>query len=279
MIAAWLYFRVTLHDLTRALSIYLVFTCVAGAFSQQDSTAASGVLAQDDPSQFLTRTEVFNELQYRKGVGYLNMFTARAVVALGKRMTTRVDIPVLYNSAPVEGYDHSGLGDISVRLLGYKIMESRRAAMLASVEFSFNTAQSRLLGTGKNIISPVIAYSWRIPQQKSVVAFVVQQFYSLWGDESRNDISWTKVQGLHLHAWSKRIWTLANAELYFDHLQNGRASMNLEGALYYRVSGRFALWIKGGAGLFGDHPARYTWSAETGLRYLMMRKSALQLMK
>jgi hypothetical protein len=221
--------------------------------------------------------EIFNELQHRD-IGDLYVTTFRGVIALGKRMTTRLDVPLVYNSVKVQEQDQFGIGDISVRLLGYKFLESKRAALLASVEFSFNTAQSSLLGTGKNLISPVLTYSWRIPRRRSVVAVSVQQFYSLWGDESRKDIRWTKLQAFFLHAWTQRIWTLLRPETYLDHY-SGELSMNLEGSVYYRVSHRFAFWAKGGAGLFGDHPGRYLWTMETGIRYLMMRKESLPFFK
>ena len=265
--------------LTRlTLCCLLWLSCIVTTLAQQDSVSSkthSG-LAQDDPSQFLTRMEVLNELQYRETLGHINVTTFRSVIALGKRMTTRIDIPIVYNNAPIEGYDRSGIGDISVRLLGYRIIESSRAVALASVEFSFNTAQSPLLGSGKNVISPLIAGSWRIPKHRTVLAGLFQQYYSLWGDPTRNDVSWTKFQFYLLNAWSKRAWTLFAPEVYFDHHSSG-ASMNVEGTACYRLTGRLTLWIKGGAGLFGDHPARYQWTAETGLRYLMLRKGSLHL--
>lgn len=60
-------------------------------------------------------------------------------------------------------------------------------------------------------------------------------------------------------------------EFYLDHNDWG-TSMDIEGYLFYRITPRFAVWGKGGAGLFGDHPAKYVWTAETGLRFLTMRR-------
>jgi hypothetical protein len=263
----------------KAISCCLLFFGYAvSSFAQQDSVKSNthSGLAQDDPSQFLTRVEVFNELQYRESLGHLNVTMFRSVIALGKKMTTRFDIPVVHNTAPIEGYDRSGIGDISIRLLGYRIVESKRMVALASAEFSFNTAQSPLLGTGKNIISPVLAASWRIPKHKTVIAGLVQEYFSLWGDNSRPDISWTKLQFFLLNAWSRRAWTMLAPEMYFNHHKSG-ASLNLEATAYYRVTGRCTLWLKSGAGLFGNHPARYQWTMETGLRYLMLRKGSIHL--
>src|SRR5688572_6893928 len=104
------------------LYVLLSLACATSALAQRDSVKSThSGLAQDDPSQFLTRVEVLNELQYRENLGHLNVTTFRSVVALGKRMTTRVDIPLVHNNAPIDGYDRSGIGDISVRLLGYRL--------------------------------------------------------------------------------------------------------------------------------------------------------------
>ncbi|HYI77584.1 MAG TPA: hypothetical protein VEW65_08165 [Chryseolinea sp.] len=254
----------------------LFFSYVPASYGQQDTTTSEThhAIAQDDPAQFLTRVEVFNELQHHKAIEYLNVTTVRGVIALGKRFTTRIDIPIVYNSTNLSDYARSGLGDISVRLLGYKFMESGKSAILASVEFSFNTAQSPLLGSGKNIIIPVFTYSFRIPKRKTIVALSFQQFYSLWGDESRKEIRWTKLQAFHIKAWSKKIWSVVLPEFYLDHNNSG-GSMDIEAYVFYRFTPRFAVWLKGGTGLFGDHPAKYQWTAETGLRYLMLRKANL----
>jgi hypothetical protein len=111
------------------------------------------VISADDPSQFLTRMEVFNEFQHydRSGGFNLNQTTIRTIVKLGKRFTTRVDIPFMNNTFPYPAtldYDQFGLGDISFRLLGYNIHQARKSAVTASLEISLNTAASGAQGTG-----------------------------------------------------------------------------------------------------------------------------------
>ncbi len=114
----------------------------------------------DDPANFLTRVEVYNELQHFDNDVYLNQTVLRNIVQIGKRFSTRLDVPVVYNSAITpSGQQHFGIGDISFRLLGYKIIEDPKRAITASIEISLNTAQSRILGTGKNMLIPLISYS------------------------------------------------------------------------------------------------------------------------
>ena len=251
--------------------LYIVSLLLAQLMTaQQDSTktAAHSGIIHDDPSQVLTRFELFNELQRLQNGEDRNVTTFRSVVGFAKRFTTRIDIPLVYYSGEVADYDQFGLGDISVRLLGYKLIDSKSSALLASVEFSFNTAQSPLLGTGKNMIIPVVSYSRLYMKQQTIVALSFQQYYSLWGDDNRKDIAFSKMQFYYLKGWTKKVWTLLLPEVYMDH-KTTAFSMDIELSVYYRLSPNLAVWGKGGIGLFGDHPARYDWTTEVGLRYLL----------
>ena len=124
----------------------------------------------DDPSQFLTRIEFFNELQHYDKNGndfYINQTTLRTILRIGKRFTTRIDLPYVHNSVKnPANHKNSGLGDISFRLLGYKFFEKPLSAFTASIEISMNTAESPILGTGKNVLIPVVSYSQFISLNK-----------------------------------------------------------------------------------------------------------------
>jgi len=241
------------------------------SYSQQDTTStAQSNIALEDPSNIITRVVLFNEHQKLKSGEFLNVTTARTVVAIGKRFTTRLDIPVAYNSTSIPGVEQFGLGNISLRLLGYRVYGSPSAALLTSIEFSFNTATSPLLGTGKNVIIPTVSYSWINPKKLRILALSFQQFYSLWGDDSRKDISFTRLQGYYIQGFSKKFLMVALPELYIDYLVY-KPSMNLEIKAAYRINKRLAVWTSAGAGLFGDHPARYKWDTELGVQYLLNR--------
>jgi hypothetical protein len=253
--------------------MHLIF--VVDAQSTSDSIKELNSEAKaDDPTQFFTRTELFSELQHYDGF-YLNLTTLRTNVKLGKRFTTRIDIPLAYNSRSTPAnYKQFGLSDISFRLLGYKIFESPKSAFTASVEFSLNTAQSPLLGTGKNLIIPMLSYSIKLNQKKMILAFVLQQTNSFSGDPERANLSFTKFQPVLIKIWSKKIWTVVAPEIYIDYIHGG-ASMNLEGRVATAVSPRFSVWTMAGAGIFGDFIARYNWSLEVGCRYFFLRKTLL----
>jgi hypothetical protein len=227
----------------------------------------------DDPSQFLTRVEVYNELQrYDKKDIYVNQAIIRTIVKIGNKFTTRLDFPYVHNSfTSPAGYKQSGIGDISFRLLGYKFFESRKSAFTSSIEVSMNTAASPLLGTGKNILIPVVSYSTFIPRNKILLAAIFQQAKSIGGDEKRSDISFSKLQLFFIKYFSKKTWTVLQPEWFYDYI-NGGVSMNFRSRLTHAPIPRINIWITPSAGIFGDFAGRYTWSLDAGGRYFLFRK-------
>lgn len=269
------------YPFIRKFAIYLLLILPAGLMTAQSSADTLSslpvprVISADDPSQFLTRVEVFNEFQhYDKAGGFnLNQTVLRTIVKLGKRFTTRVDIPYVTNTYSYpQGFDKGGLGDISFRLLGYNIYQAKRSAVTASVEISLNTASSPAQGTGKNMIIPVISYSGFLKDNRTLLALVLQQTNSFSGDESRPDFNFTKLQGLILHYWNKKTWTVVAPELFIDYI-NGGSSMIIKGRIAIAPKSRLNLWAQVNVGLYGDFISRYNWGAEAGCRYFMFRKN------
>jgi hypothetical protein len=228
----------------------------------------------DDPADFLTRAEVFTEFQHYRNFD-LELTTFRAIVKLGKRFTTRIDIPVNYNSLSTSaGYKQSGLGDITFRLLGYKILETPKSAITASIEVSLNTAQSPLLGTGKNLLIPVVSYTAVLKPKRILLSLVLQQANSFSGNDSRSTISFSKLQAILITMWSRKVWTVVAPEFYLDYVHGG-LSMDFAGRLAYAPVPRINLWAQGGVGLFGDFAGRYIWSTQIGGRYFFMKNRIL----
>lgn len=226
----------------------------------------------DDPSQFFTRVEFYNELQrYDKSDIYLNQTVLRTIIKIGKRFTTRIDVPYVYNSfVSTPKQQQSGIGDISFRLLGFRFLENKRSAFTASLEISMNTAQSPLLGFGKNLLIPVVSYSTLLPKQKMLFAMLLQQTNSISGDEERKKISFTKLQLYLIKYWSRRVWTVVVPEWYVDYVGGG-LSMNLKTRFTFAPIPRMNIWLAPSAGIFGDFPGRYTWSAEIGSRFFLLK--------
>lgn len=220
----------------------------------------------DDPSQFFSRVELFNEFQHLPDNVNFNQTVLRTVLKIGKKLTTRLDVPFVYNSISSPDYAQFGLGDISFRLLGYKFFQSRTSALTASIEISLNTAQSPLRGTGKNMIIPLISYSAALKKQKMILSMAFQQTNSFSGDKERETVSFSKLQAILIKVWTTKTWTVLAPEWYLDYVHGG-VSMNLEARMAYAPVRRFNIWAQAGVGVFGDFIARYDWDGEVGVRY------------
>jgi hypothetical protein len=262
------------HNYFPILLILLLqaFPCGIVAQTANDTTARQpNSSAADDPSQFFTRVELFNELQHNPNDYYWNQTTLRTIVKLGKRFTTRLDIPYGYNSlSSPEGEKHNGFGDISFRLLGFKLIDDPKSAITLSMEVSLNTSGSKLLGTGKNMIIPLLSYTRTLKRPGNLLSVVLQQTNSFSGDETRENVSFTKLQGIYIKMWSKKMWTLVAPVLYIDYVHGG-TSMNIEGRMVYATAPRSNFWVQAGAGLYGDFILRYQWAAQLGYRYFLFR--------
>jgi hypothetical protein len=232
--------------------------------------------AGDDPSQFFTRIELFNEVQHYPNDIYLDQTTLRFNVKIGKRFTTRLDLPFVYNSlSSAADYDQFGLGDISIRLLGYQFLKSKKSALTASIEVGFNTAHSPILGTGKNMIIPMLTFSHMLKNHKTILAFLLQQANSFGGYSDRNTLSYSKLQAILIQIWTRRIWTVVAPECYIDYIYGG-LSMNFEVRCAYAPTRRINVWAQTGVGVFGDFIARYQWGAEVGCRYYFLKNTAFK---
>jgi hypothetical protein len=260
----------------KTVLVSFLFSLIAVASLAQnsgDTSIQSGIAKKaDDPSQFITRMEVYNELQYyKKRDIYLNQTILRSVIKIGKKFTTRIDLPLVHNSfSPAGDMKSTGIGDISFRMLGYKFREKPLSAFTASMEISLNTAASRLLGTGKTILIRVVSYTQAFPKDKLLFSLVLQQANSIGGDENRADINFSKIQLIGLRILSKKTWFVLAPEWFIDYEQGG-VSMNLRSRLTHAPKPRLNLWITPSAGIFGDFPGRYHWSIDIGSRYFLFK--------
>jgi hypothetical protein len=266
-----------LHNFLSLLLILLSCSYLVAQTSTDSTAISQKPKNADDPSSFLTRLEVFNEFQHYENGIELNQTVIRNIIKIGKKFTTRIDIPFVHNSfSSPAGYAQFGLGDISVRLLGYKLRETRFAAFTTSLEVQFNTAASPLLGTGKNLLIPLITYSDLLKSKKDLISGVFQQVITVGGNPNRPALNFTKIQAIYLHFWSRRVWSVVADEIFVDYEHDAQTSMIFKGRMVDAPTPRLNIWLQGNVGLYGDFVSRYQWGMEAGLRYYLLRSINLK---
>lgn len=257
-----------------ALLFFFISFLSCGQEAKDSVKKESDISRADDPTNFITRTEVYNELQrYDKTDVYLDQTIFRVIIKVGKKFSTRIDLPIVYNSTVTAAKDkQSGLGDISLRLLGFKIFEDPLSAITISLEASLNTAESKLLGTGKNILVPAASYTRAYKKQGMFFSMIFQQVNSVSGDENRATLSYSKLQAIFLKTLSKKTWVVFAPEWYLDYVKGG-LSMNFRTRFTHAPKPRLNFWITPSVGVFGDFVGRYTWDIDAGFRYFLIREN------
>jgi hypothetical protein len=134
-----------------------------------------------------------------------------------------------------------------------------------------NTAQSPILGTGKNVILPVVSYSKLIPKNKILISAIFQQANSISGDDTRSDISFSKLQVIVLKYWSRRFWTVLAPEWFYDYINDG-VSMNLRTRFHRCANTPHEYLDNAKCRNIRRFCRRYQWSLDIGGRYFLFRE-------
>lgn len=247
------------------------FTASAEAQSQAGTDAANGsesVVKRIDPTDFSTRLEVRNEYQDLQGGG-MNMLVPRLDYAVSKTFSLRLETPIVAADPNTPGNNgESGLGNLLVRT-SYRAARGEGYAVVVAAEFNFNTASKDSLGTGKNVIAPLVFASLDMPRFHSVFFPFLQHYFTVSGDDARPDVNYTSLKTVWLTRWPDRYYTVVEPHFIIDHEHADRVGLTLEGEFGRFLDRNLALWVRPGVGLHGDNiPLVYNWNFEVGLRYI-----------
>jgi len=222
-----------------------------------------------DPTDFRTRYDFRNRYQAPQAGGHRNLATSRLDYAFSKTFVLRAELPWVVNAPPGAGTPTvSGVGDLMLRP-SFRVLRKRDYALVVGTEFLFDTADSRSLGAGKDVVAPIAFLSFDVPRLATTFFPTVQYFRSVAGDDDRADLDYTTAKLFALTRWPWHLYTGTEAVLFFDHAHQGRVGATLEVETGLFVSRHVALWVRPGIGSHGDDlPQVYSWNFEVGFRYL-----------
>ena len=240
----------------------------SGAQPAQGSSQPQPTSKEDksgtNPLNFQTEFRLFNEVQILQGSGYQNFTTLQYVQPFSSNFSVRLRLPFVGND--VTGTQKYGVGDFNVKANWVPYM-SKKVGVLLGTEFSFDTASSRTLGSGKHTIAPVVVVAFFL-KNGWLFAPAYQHTISYAGDSTRSDIH-AGATDLYLVKLtkSKRNWFILDPTIITDY-QNNRASGTLEfeaGQIVGRMMGGIgSLYIRPGVGLGSNRI--YNWNLEVGFK-------------
>ncbi|MBI3526846.1 MAG: hypothetical protein HY067_02640 [Betaproteobacteria bacterium] len=266
------------HRLPAYILCAYVLTLAAGsgfsgsAFSQVET--ASGADAAPKSSQPVdfrtTRVEIRDEYQDLQGGGTVYMIVPRVDFSANPDLSFRFETPIVFADPgmPNNGSE-SGIGDLLFRG-SYRVARGAGYAIVAGGEIILNTATKDALGTGKNVIAPLIFASIDLPQYNSVVFPFLQHYVTLGGGDARRDVHYTSIKSAFLTRWPNLIYTIVEPQVIVDHERADKVGLTLEGEVGRFLNRDTAIWARPGIGLSGDNlPPVYDWKFEVGVRFFL----------
>jgi hypothetical protein len=261
----------------RAWLAALALSVSAPAFGQSTSppataqpTAADTVTKRLDPTDFKSRFETRLEYQsLQDDRGSRTLLVPRYEHAFSKTLGARIELPYVWVDPDQPGVSgEHGIGDMVLRL-NYRATRGAGYAVVLAPELALDTASDDRLGTGKYVFQPTLYASIDAPQYKSVVFPFVQQFWSIAGDDDRDDINTTLLRVGLLSRWPNRFYTFVEPSLYIDWERDADTGFTLEVEIGRLMTRNLAIWARPGVGVYGDLPVIYDWNFEVGFRYFL----------
>jgi hypothetical protein len=267
---------IAVHRLPAHILCAYVLTLVAGfgvsysVFSQVETASGADAVPQSSqPAGFRTnRAELRNDYQHLQDGGTVYMIVPRVDFSTDPDLSFRIEAPVVFTESASNDTE-SGLGDLLFRG-SYRISSGPGYAIVAGSELILDTATKEALGTGKNVIAPLIFASIDLPRYNSVVFPFLQHYVTLGGGDSRPDVHYTSIKSAFLTRWPNLVYTIVEPQIVIDHERADKIGSTLEGEIGRFVNRDTAVWIRPGVGLFGDNlPQVYDWKLEIGVRLFL----------
>ena len=168
-----------------------------------------------------------------------------------------------------KGSTVNGTSDMTVRL-GGRLYSSENVALFIGTDASFPTSSSeKQLGTGKYTLGPGGGVAVPLLRLHSLFFTQVQDFNSIGGDPSRNNIHFMQVQSGINTIWSPHWWTTASMTWDMDWNNNRKTTMNLLWEVGHNFDNHWNVFAGPGIGVVGrDTFLGIDWTVQAGVRWV-----------
>ena len=209
------------------LALLLPFGIAASGAAQAQEASAEidneGTAPGVNPKDNITKAEVI--FQYNNLESGLETFTLalKYDLAFNSKWGANVELPLTTLTGP--GFSETDIGDLNLRVRN--VHTSGPVSILSAVEVVVPTAGSDLTGSGKLQVNPVVDAVYAFDRQ--TFAFLgYKHYFSIAGDELRDDINRSEVRALFARLFTNATWTLADAKYSRSHEGANPETLDLE---------------------------------------------------
>ncbi len=221
------------------------------------------------PTDFRTRAEVRNEYQQLEGNGYRNLFIPRFEYAVTPAVALRLETPYVTYDPGAGGERVSGQGDLLARV-AWRAVQRDAFALIVATDVIFDTADDRRLGFGKTVVAPHVYAAIDLPRYDSVFFPNIQHYFSVAGDSTRGDVSFTTLKPNLLTRWPNKVYTFLEPQFTIDWERDAKTGLTVELEIGKILSKNIAAWVRPGIGVINRNEMSqvYEWNFELGMRYI-----------
>jgi len=221
------------------------------------------------PTDFRTRAEVRNEYQDLEGDGYRNIVAPRFEYAVSPSVALRLDTPYVTYDPGGGGERVSGLGDLVARGV-WRAIQRDGIALIVGTDVIFDTADDQRLGYGTTVVAPLMYAAIDLPKYDSVFFPNIQHYFSVAGDDTRGDVSFTTLKPNLLTRWPNKVYTFLEPQFTIDWEHDAKIGLTVELEVGKILSRNIAAWARPGIGVINRNelPQVYEWNLEVGMRYI-----------
>lgn len=254
----------------RLLVSSLVRRCggAALAVTALSSTALAAPAPESEPEPPKHSTDLASLIELRddymnSGRSVSNALVLRGDYAPERWLSLRVDLPLVYADKP-DSRPAMGMGDVSGR--GTVRLVASEVSLLTGADFVVDSAATKRLGGGKNIIGPFATVAWDLGPGVWF-RLQLQQLASFGGDPKRTPVSASSVRPYALVALPEGYWIALDQTLRVDH--KGPRDVAYAGTLEggKELSKQVSVYVDPGVQL--ESPWAMSWLMTAGIRWTM----------
>jgi len=223
-----------------------------------------------DPTAIVGRVQLSSQYLDLPQSANATATVARVDLPLRGNYLFRFDMPFLKTVDPNRpgATSQRGLSDLAITA-GWRAYNTPEYAVLIGALTTLPTADEPGLGFGKYTVGPALATARFLPRWDAFLIGLVQYQTSVGGDPSRQDVSFLSTTAQLNSFWGRHWWTVLNAVLRVDFVQNAKSSMTMEFEGGRNLVGTLGAYVRPGVGIWGrDLPGAYVWNIEVGVRYM-----------